>query len=465
MLEWALFRALTVAIFILATAFFVAAEFALVSTRETRLEQLVALGRPGARTALGLKRRMDEFLPANQLGVTLASLALGWVGESSLAEILLRIFESVPFLAEHIHSTSASLYTHGTSVVLAFCLITYFEVLLGEQVPKALALQRGERIAIAVAGPMDFFIRMTRPAIWVMQGSAMFVLRVFQVTPQSEGGTLHSPEEIKLVATASRRGGLLPEFQEEIIHRALELNRVSVREVMTPRGRIFSLPSDMPIERASARVIEEQHSRVPVFDTLQGPEHIIGVLYAKDLARLMHFSASARRTGADSGLLLRQVMRDVVVVPETKPVSELLQEFKERRRQIAIAVDEFGSTVGLVTAEDLLEQVVGEMEDEFDVAARSFQPSSSGMYDLEGTVPLRDLTTQLNWIFPREAGIDTLAGFVLSRMGHIPQAGESFEYGDRLFTVTEVLGHRVSRIRVRQLEAAIPAHTLQESTD
>lgn len=463
MLEWTLFRALTVAAFILATAFFVAAEFALVSTRETRIEQLVALGRPGARTALGLKRRMDEFLPANQLGVTLASLALGWVGESSLAEIVLQLIHSIPLLQSNVFiQRHVLVYTHGFSIVIAFCLITYFEVLLGEQVPKALALQRGERIAIAIAGPMDFFIRMTRPAIWIMQGSASFVLRVFHVPLQSEGGEVHSPEEIKLVATATRRGGLLPEFQEQIIHRAIELNHVSVREVMTPRSRIFSLPAEMPIELASARVVEEQHSRIPVYDPVQGPEHIIGILYSKDISRLMHFNAASRRSGADSGLLLKQVMRDVMVVPETKLVAELLQEFQERRRQIAIVVDEFGSTVGLVTAEDLLEQVVGELEDEFDVAVRSFTPVHPGVYELEGGIPLRDLTTQLQWNFPREAGVDTLAGFILAQMGHLPGAGESFEYGNRRFTVMETRGHRVSRIRVEEVSPPKVRTTVEE---
>ncbi|MBS1813996.1 MAG: HlyC/CorC family transporter [Acidobacteria bacterium] len=452
MVEWALFRILTVAIFILATAFFVAAEFALVSIRETRFEQLVAAGRPGAATALRLKRNMDEFLPANQLGVTLASLALGYLGEASLAEIVLQIIhhtgflQTNPFIQHHL-----LVYTHGFSIAVSFFLITYFEVLLGEQVPKALALQRGERIAIAIAGPMDVFIRITRPAVKLMRGSAAIVLRAFRVHQTSEEGDTHSPEEIKLVATASRRGGLLPPFQEQIIHRAIELNHVTVREVMTPRSRIFSLPADMPIERASARIVDEQHSRIPVFDPQQGAEHIVGIVYSKDISRLMHFHAASHRAG-DTGLTLRTVMRDILLVPETKLVAELLQEFRERRRQIAIVVDEFGSTVGLVTAEDLLEQVVGELEDEFDIATRSFNPVAPGTYEVEGTASLRDLTTHLGWNFPRDAGVETLAGFLLAQFGHIPQTGESVEYEDRRYTVLQTAGRRVSRIRIEDLK-------------
>ena len=231
MLEWTLFRGMMVAFFILANSFFVAAEFALVSVRETRIQALLAQGRPGARTVLQLKNSIDEFLPAVQFGVTLASLALGWIGEPAIAEVLLRILGGMGWLpAEH-----GLVYVHAVAIAIAFAIITYFEVLLGELVPKSLALQRAERIALAVAGPMDVFIRMTRPAVKVMNGSATLVLRLFRAPLRGEGA-VHSPEELKLIATATRRMGLLPVFQEEMIHRAIELNHVTVREIMTPRG-------------------------------------------------------------------------------------------------------------------------------------------------------------------------------------------------------------------------------------
>ena len=440
-----MFRAIMVAFFILATSFFVAAEFALVSVRETRIQQLIALGRPGARTVLQLKRSIDEFLPAVQFGVTLASLALGWVGEPAIAEIILRLTST--WLPET--STHALVYAHTSAIVLSFALITYFEVLLGELVPKSLALQRAERIALAVAGPMDVFIRITRPAVKLMNSSATMVLRLFRA-PLSGEGAVHSPEELKLIATATRRMGLLPVFQEEIIHRAIELNHVTVREIMTPRGKIFSLPADLPVEQASARIVEEQHSRVPVFDPSGGPEQIIGVVYSKDISRLMHFRAVALGLGGsrDSGLTLRQVMREVAVVPETKLAVELLQEFQERRRQIAVVVDEFGSTVGIVTAEDALEQIVGELEDEFDVASRTSLLSATGVLSLDGSTTLRDLSTQLRWTFPREAGVETLAGFLLLHFGHIPQVGESFTFEGRRYTIAEMNGRRIARVNI-----------------
>ena len=348
MLEWMLVRGIMVAFFILANSFFVAAEFAMVSIRETRVQQLIALGRPGARTVLELKRSMDDFLPAVQFGVTLAALALGWIGEPAAAEIITQL---VSHLFGHL-PPHFEVYSNAIAIALAFALITYFEVLLGELVPKSLALQRTERIALAVAGPMDVFMRMTRPAVRVMNGSATAVLKLFRAPLQGEGA-VHSPEELKLIATATRRMGLLPSFQEEMIHRAIELSHVTVREIMTPRGKIFSLPANLPLEQASARIVDEQHTRVPVFDPVAGVEHIIGIVISKDVARLMHFRATALRLGgasAESGLTLRQVMREVLFVPETKLAVDLLQEFQERRRHIAIVVDEFGTTVGLVTA-------------------------------------------------------------------------------------------------------------------
>ena len=467
MLEWMFFRAIMVAFFILANSFFVAAEFALISVRETRMEQLLALGRPGARTALQLKRSIDEFLPAVQFGVTLASLALGWLGEPAVAEMLLTLAGHLLTLLPH----HAALYAHTVAIVLAFAAITYFEVLLGELVPKSLALQRAERIALAVAGPMDVFIRMTRPAVRLMNTSAALVLRLFRAPLHGEG-SVHSPEELKLIATATRRMGLLPPFQEEIIHRAIELNHVTVREVMTPRGKIFSLPADMPIERASARIVEEQHSRIPVYEdrthagvdasssTIADPDRIVGVVYSKDISRLMHFRAVALGLGGavNAGVTLRQVMRDVFVVPETKLAVELLQEFQDRRRQIAVVVDEFGSTVGIVTAEDVLEQVVGELEDEFDIAARTAGFNAEGVMSLDGSTTLRDLGTQLRWIFPREAGVETLAGFLLAQLGHLPVPGESVVHAGRRFIIEEMAGRRIASVRVETLtpEPAIP---------
>ena len=442
MFEFLLFRGVAIAVLILGNGFFVAAELALVSVRQTRVEQMVAQRRPGARLVRHLQEHLDEFLPAVQLGVTLCSLALGWIGEPAVAEVFEVWLGNMP----HSH-----IYAHVMAVVVAFAFITYLQVLLGELVPKALALRKSEQVAVAVAGPMDVFIRLTRPAIRLMNGSAQLVLRLFRTPVAHETASVHSPEELKLMATAARRTGMLPEYQEALIHRAVEINQVPAREIMTPRQRIFSLPFDMLIEEASARIVDEQHSRVPVYDPVRGPEFIVGVVYSKDISRLMHFRASARTRFSGTPfveLRLKQVMREVLVVPETKPVLDLLHEFQERRRHLAIVVDEFGSTAGLVTVEDAIEQLIGEVEDEFDIAAKKVLTTATGGLVLDGSVNLRDLETQMRWSLPRSGGVETLAGFILTRLGHIPQGGESFEYEGRRFTVLEMSGNRISRVRI-----------------
>jgi CBS domain containing-hemolysin-like protein len=435
-----LLRALLVAMLILLNAFFVAAEFALVSVRDTRIEQLIRQRRLGARTVKSLHERLDEVLNGVQFGITLASLALGWIGEPALAGLLMPLFERVPYPAA---------YAHGTAITIAFAVITYLHVILGEVVPKSVALQRAERVALAVAGPMDVFMKLAKPFLWVMSRSARVVLRVFGSRELREGG-VHSPDELKLIVTASRRVGMLPELQEDMIHRALDLENITVRQIMVPRPDIFSLPADMPLEEAMARVVEEQHSRVPVYDPQRGPEHIVGVLYSKDVSRLMHIKLTKGQLQAAvaSSLRVRHIMRDVLFVPETKPVSDLLLEFKQKRRHLAVVVDEFGSTAGVVTVEDALEQIVGEIEDEFDVAEQPVLPVGASAVVLDGAENVRDLETQHHLRLPRDEGFETLAGFVLAQLQRIPKIGDSFVFDGRRYTVLQMDDRRVSKVKV-----------------
>lgn len=487
-----LLQFVAVAMLILANGFFVAAEFALVSVRDTRIEQLLASGVPGARAVRRLQHQIDDFLPAVQLGVTLCSLALGWIGEPLAAGVFLGWIQMLPQPLAHPNA-----YAHiaaATAVVLGFAFITYFHVTVGELVPKSLALRRADALAVAVAPPMLLFMAMARPAVRLLRNSAALILRGFDI-PMTERAAVHSPEELKLIASAARRLGILPKFQEMLIHRAIELDDVPVREIMTPRQKIFSLPSNMPIEEASAQVIEHMNSRVPVYDETRGPEHIVGVVYSKDLSRLIFFRPRVQRTpghpqqaetpslfpeisppenprpGAPQPaapfveLKLKQVMRDVLVVPETKSALALLRDFQLRRRQMAIVVDEYGTTVGLVTAEDAIEQLTGELEDEFDDPARPVLANAAGTLLLDGGANLRDLETQMQWSLPREGGVETLAGFILTRLGHIPAAGESVDYDGRRLSVVETEGRRISKIRVEPIstESALEKATSVKS--
>jgi CBS domain containing-hemolysin-like protein len=443
MIAFVLIRVFLILLLVAANAFFAAAEFALVSIRETRIQQLIDARRIGARIVQKLHRNLDEVVNGVQLGITVVSLTLGWVGEPLLARLVEEVVGQVPH---------ANLYAHGIAIGIAFVLITCLHVILGELVPKSLALQRGEQVALTVAAPMEIFLTLTRPFIFAMSAAAGSVLRIFG-SRKVRQGPIHSPDELKLIVTASRQFGQIPLFQEEMIHHALELESITVREVMVPRPDIFSLPGDLLLDEALARVVEEQHSRIPVYDPQRGPEHIIGVLYSKDLMRWTRLRLTQPVAARVSAMRISQIMHDVLVVPETKVLTELLEEFKDRKRHLAVVVDEFGSTAGVITVEDILEQLVGEIEDEFDVPPPE-QPVLPGKLALvlEGSFGIRDLESQYQLSLPRDGGFETLAGFVLARLQKIPRIGDAFDYEGHRFTVEEMEGHRIAKVQIEKLQ-------------
>ncbi len=447
MIAYVLLRVFVILLLVAANAFFAAAEFALVSVRETRIQQLIEAHRVGARTVLKLHQQLSRVVNGVQLGITITSLTLGWLGEPVLA----RLFESWIGSIPH-----ATIYSHAIAVGVAFVMITCLHVILGELVPKSLALQRAERVALAVAAPMDVFLTVTRPLTVGMSRAAGFVLRAFG-TREIRHGSVHSPDELKLIVTAAHTSGQLSTDQEEMLLNALELDSITARQVMVPRTRIFSLPSDLNLDEALSRIVDEQHSRVPVYDPQRGPEHIVGVLYAKDLMRWTRLRLRFGQVAAPSAeriaqMKIGQIMHDVLVVPETKSLLDLLGEFQQRKRHLAVVVDEFGSTAGVISVEDVLEQLVGELEDEFDVA--STEPAvtdANAPLVLDGSVNIRDLEAQYDLKLPQDEGFETLAGFVLSRLQKMPAGGETFDYEGRRFVVEKMDGHRVASVRIDQM--------------
>jgi putative hemolysin len=455
MIASVLLRVFVVLLLVAVNAFFAAAEFALVSVRETRILQLIEARRAGARTVLKLHQQLGRVVNGVQLGITVTSLSLGWLGEPVLARLFEGLIGSIPH---------ATIYAHTIAVAVAFVLITSLHVILGELVPKSLALQRAERVALAVAAPMDVFLTVTGPLTMAMSRAASFVLRVFG-TRDIRHGSVHSPDELKLIITAARTSGQLSSAQEEMLLNALELDNITARQVMVPRTRIFSLPSDLNLDEGMSRVVDEQHSRIPIYDPQRGPEHIVGVLYAKDLMRWtrlrLRFGAFAAPSAQRiAEMKIGQIMHDVLVVPETKSLLDLLGEFQQRKRHLAVVVDEFGSTAGVVSVEDVLEQLVGELEDEFDVA--SAQPAVTDVnapLRLDGAINIRDLEAQYELKLPQDEGYETLAGFLLSRLQKMPTGGEAFDYDGRRFVVEKMEGHRIAVVRVEPVPAA-PAATM-----
>ncbi len=447
MVTYVLLRVFLILLLVAVNAFFAAAEFALVSIRDTRIQQLLESRRIGARIVQRLHQNIDEVINGVQLGITVTSLTLGWVGEPLLADMIGQR------LGPH-----AGVYAHPIAVAITFLCITYLHVILGELVPKSLALQRAERVALAVAAPMDIFLTITRPFLYLMLKSGNFFLGLFgsRELRRSGRGVVHSPDELKLIVTASRRFGEIPEFQEEMIHNTLELDNTTVREVMVPRLDIFSLPADLALETALERVVSGQHSRIPIYDPERGPEHIVGVLYVRDLMRWMRLRLAVGVSQPSGSRIAKmqvgQIMRNVLVVPETKVLTDMLFEFKERRRHLAVVVDEFGSTAGVITIEDIVAQLVGQVQDEFDSLAVGPALVDAAVLVLEGSTSLRDLETEFDIKLPRDGGFETVAGFVLARMQKIPRAGEAIEFEGRRFTVEQMDDHRVAKVRIEKLQ-------------
>jgi putative hemolysin len=456
MIPYVLLRVFVILLLVAVNAFFAAAEFALVSVRATRIQQLIEAHRAGARTVLKLHQELGRVVNGVQLGVTVTSLTLGWLGEPVLA------WQFEVWLGRIPHSI---VYAHAIAVGIAFVMITSLHVILGELVPKSLALQRAERVALAVAAPMDVFLTLTGPLTIGMSRAAGFVLRAFG-TREIRHGSVHSPDELKLIITAAHHSGQLSPAQEEMLLNALELDNITARQVMVPRTRIFSLPSDLNLDDALSRVVDDQHSRIPVYDPQRGPEHIVGVLYAKDLMRWMRLRLSLTSAPPAamriSQMTIGHVMHDVLVVPETKSLLDMLSEFQQRKRHLAVVVDEFGSTAGVITVEDVLEQLVGEVEDEFDVTAAAHPVTDANApIVLDGAVNIRDLETQYDLNLPQDEGFETLAGFLLSRLQKLPAGGESIDYGGRRFTVEKMEGHRIATVRIEPIPAAAQTQSTQ----
>lgn len=422
-------------------AFFAGAEVSLLRVRSSRLRQMAEDGVAGAQAALNLLANPKRLLSVTQVGVTLASLGLGWAGEDTLYALLLSAFR--PLL------TPATFpLLHAVCFVLAFMTISYFHVVLGEVVPKNLAIDKADRLAVLVAPPLLVFHRISLPFVVVIEKSAAAITGFLRLTAGHAAGG-HSAEELKLIVSSSRGMGMLPEEQEDMIHRVLDLNRVSVREIMVPRNDIVSISAEASLDEVLHAMIEGQHSRLPVWEGK--PEQIIGILHYKDLLPVWAERKSALRTGQPGRPFhVRRLMRKHLVVPETKPLSQMLQEFRQRCSHMAMVVDEFGTIVGLVTVEDVLEVIVGSIADEYDEKKDERPLAEAAELELDGATRIRDLESEYGIVIPADAGFETLAGFLLYRLGDIPQAGAAVEYEGRRYTVLEMERNRIARVRVEK---------------
>ncbi len=430
-----------------ANAFFAAAEYALLSVRRTRLEQWAREGKAGARLAQTLLADIGLLIAGTQLGVTVVSLLMGWLGEGIMADAIQHALQG------HLTAYGSLAVAHLISVCFAFLAITILLMVLGELVPKALAYARADQVSLLVARPMLLFLSLSRYPVRALDGLAKLVLRLLGHDPGRGQVSRHTAEEVKLIVSGIRRRGLLGEEQEEMIHSVFDLHRTRVREIMVPPPRITCLPLTSDLHLLLERIVEDQHSRIPIYEG--SPDHIVGILYTKDLLRVM---LDHRRQGVplEAPLDLRSILHQPMIVPETMSLSRMLEEARRRHSQMALVVDEFGTFVGLVTIEDVLEQIVGEIQDEYDREEKAIQKLSENILAVDASVGLRELADEYEIVLPRGRGYETLAGFVLARLGFIPRGGETFLFEGRRYTVAEMEGRRVAKIRIEKLSAVTP---------
>jgi putative hemolysin len=422
--------------------FFAAAEVSLVSVRQSRLRELAEQGQAGAQVALTLLSNPGRLLSVTQVGVTLASLGLGWAGEDTLYRAFLSTLESFHFQASPV-------LLHAVAFVVAFLSISYAHVIIGEVVPKNLAIQKADRLAVLAAPALLVFYRLSQPFVVVIERSSAVILRSFGRGSGHERGG-HTAEELKYIIQSSRHEGHLQQFEQDAIQRLIELSDYSAREIMTPRHNIISLSVDADLDTVLSFMAEHKYARVPVYE--DRPEQIIGIVHYKDLMRVWEerrFAHEGRR--APRPFRLRRFLRKPLVVPETKPLNQLIDEFRTNHVHMALVVDEFGTVAGLVTLEDVLEQIFGDIGDEHD-AIRPTPSQEEHALELEGSTTIRDLETRYNIVLPGEAGFETLAGFLLFQFGHIPKLNESVEYGGRRFTVMQMDRNRIAIVRIEKLE-------------
>ncbi|MCL4782220.1 MAG: hemolysin family protein [Bryobacterales bacterium] len=436
-------------------AFFAASEVALLSVRRSRLKEMAAEGNVGATAALSLLANTERLLSVVQVGVTLASLGIGWAGEETIFAALMSL--AGPFV------TSATKWAlHGVALALTFSLMTFVTVVIGEVVPKNVAIQNSARFATLVAPVLLVFYRLVEPFVWLIETSSARLSRLLGVRSGTGGGA-HSIEELKYIATAGKLSEHYGDFEERVIHRTLDLQDLSAREIMVPWNDVVSLPVDARLSQVLDCVVSSQYSRIPVYE--DEPRNIIGIFHFKDLLRVWDTRRAANRGKRPSPpFKLRHLLRRHLVAPESKPVNELLTEFLDGRVQMAMVVDEFGLIVGLVTVEDALEQIVGEIQDEHD--QRVARPKlESPSFIVEGTIPIRDLANQYSIDLPTDAGFETLAGFLLDQFEDIPNEADVMEHEGLRFTILEMDRNRIAKVLIERLTPRETAEDEARSED
>jgi CBS domain containing-hemolysin-like protein len=412
---------------VFANGFFVAAEFAIVAVRKTRVDQLVAEGHRGARAVRRAVSDPDRYIAATQLGITMASLGLGWIGEPALVSIIQPTFDFLP-------TRLAEATAHSIAVALAFALVTALHIILGELAPKTIALERAEATALLVVKPTELFMKLLWPFIRLLDGAGKATVRMLGLHSKGGHAMVHSEEELKMLVTASQEAGVLEEGEEQMLHRVFGFADLTAGHIMIPRTEVVAVAADIPRDALIETVTRNYHTRLPVY---RGDlDDVVGFLHVTDLVRVLASPGAIVNAGA--------LAREALTVPETLPADELLAEMRRRRVREAIVIDEYGGTAGMVTFESLVERIVGEAGSEFGGPGRVVM-RPDGSADIDGLALVGDANTRFG-LHIDETAYTTLGGYVLGRLGRRARVGDSLEVEGRQLRVDRLDGLRVARV-------------------
>ena len=422
------FNLFVIALLLLSNGFFVASEFAMVSVRKTRIAQLSKEGHFQAKVALEALKDLDKFIAAVQLGVTISSIGLGWVGESTLVRMVEPLFAFLPAN----YQIAAS---HTISVTVAFSLITVMHVVVGELMPKSIALQYPEKTSLLIAIPMQVITKLFNPVIVMLNGLGNLLLRLLKVPLSQSSHLAHSTEELNMLINASFNEGVLNETEKEMLQNVFKFSDLNAKQVMVPRTDMICIPSDITFQELNELTVESQYTRYPVYE--ENMDHISGIIHVKDL-----YSLALKQ----QEFSIKSLLRPVLLVPETITMDNLVREFKKIQGQMAIVIDEFGGTSGLITLEDVLEEIFGEVQDEFDADEEAdIKEISENIYQANAMMRIDEIAEFFEFEIEDE-DVDTIGGLVVKLLGRIAEIEDTVKINDLELTVKEIDGARITKL-------------------
>lgn len=436
---------------VLLNGFFVASEFSLVAVRKTRIDELVKKGNASAKLVQKALEKLDTYISATQLGITLASLALGWIGEPAIARFI------EPYFRDFLPNEAAYITSHGAAIAIAFSIITFLHIVIGELAPKSIALQKSETTTLWIITPLSIFATIFKPVIWILNETGLLIIKLLGFSPAKNHQIAHSEEEIKMILAQSAAEGAIETREAEMVYSVLKFGDLPVKQIMIPRTKIIAFEMETPLRKVVQVAERNLHSRFPVF---RGSiDNIAGFIHIKDIYRHVLSDRQVKITKGiyrkllkkEEGVRISQtrLVREIIQIPESRRIDDVLLDMRKNRTHIAIINDEYNGTAGLVTLEDILESLVGEIQDEFEDPYREIQKQKDGSYLIDGFVPIDTVKSKFKLPITG-TGYTTISGLIVGLLGHRPEVGEKVKIGEVEMEIFEMENNRIKRIKIKK---------------